>query len=192
MTPAEFSEFLDALRKPDDSAWLRLVSEFDGALRQFANSAIRDLGLRPGIGSADLAQTVYRRLLVACRTTHFASMEEVRRWMFRVLLNRATDLARVGRLQSLSDREVEVSDVSSSGPPATTGEQDELRLVMDALPEEQRRCAQLKYIDGLSWAEVAIQVRGNPQCAHALQVKFTRKLREVLRSLGLMAEGTGL
>lgn len=189
MNNSDFLEFLNSLRSWDDRAWNELVAVFDGPLRAYARVILSDLGLRKEVGSTDLAQTVYRRFLAAVKTTPFTSLEDVRRWMFRTLLNRARDIARTRRLQALPDGDIAGSNPTPIEQVTNADEQDELKRVMEALPKEQRRCAHLKYIEGLTWAEVAKLVKGNPECAHALEVDFHRKLRAVLKSLGLTTRG---
>jgi RNA polymerase sigma-70 factor (ECF subfamily) len=40
-------------------------------------------------------------------------------------------------------------------PPASSGEAEDLRFVLTALPEEQREVLLLRFVDGLSLAEIA-------------------------------------
>ena len=43
----------------------------------------------------------------------------------------------------------------SPAPPAASAETDDLRFVLTALPEEQREVLLLRFVDGLSLAEIA-------------------------------------
>lgn len=89
----------------------------------------------------------------------------VRSWLLTIVHNRAID-ARRRRGRSRTDTGLEIAEGALTAPDvwddvARGLERDEVRVAVDALPEEQRRAVELAYFEGLTHREIAVRT-GTP------------------------------
>jgi RNA polymerase sigma-70 factor (ECF subfamily) len=105
-------------------------------------------------------------------------------WLFRIAANIITDRRRQGsRVSTLGDAPIpeERLDRSPEGDPQEQVERWEraaaLRERVETLPEDQRTAIRLRYMEGLSLAEVAERVGRNENATKQLLHRATTSLR---------------
>jgi len=134
--------------KGDRAAFAEVVERFGGRLLTVAG---RLLGSR-----ADAEDAVQRALLQAfAAAASYQSRWAVSTWLYRILTNVCVD-----ELRRRSTR----TTGAEHAPPATSrepapGDQLDLRRAMDKVPREARVLLALRYVDGLSYGELA-RIRG--------------------------------
>jgi RNA polymerase sigma-70 factor (ECF subfamily) len=127
----------------------------------------------------DIAQNVFAKLITAIgkyeeRDVPFAA------WIMRVARNAALDHMR-GR-RAIPTEEVRVAD----GGQAQTGfdRGQDLRLALEALPEDQREVLILRHIAGLSPVEIAATLEKSESSVHGLHHRGRRTLKAKLMEMG--------
>jgi RNA polymerase sigma-70 factor, ECF subfamily len=146
---------LERLRAGDDSAFERLVSEHDGALRRVARTLVRSPALADEI--------VQETWLAVIRSLHsFEERSSLRTWIFRILVNTAR--TRGGReARSLPFSALTADDRPAVDPSAfgTDGRWSSAPPRLDADPESgllnaELRAHLLQAVDGLSEDQRAV------------------------------------
>jgi RNA polymerase sigma-70 factor, ECF subfamily len=126
----------------------------------------------------DVTQHIFAKLLTSLpryepRLVPFSA------WILRVAHNAAVDHVR-------ARRPVPIEEVLS---PDAVAEGDgrealaDLRLALDALPEEQRNVIVLRFLVGLTPSEVAERIGRSEDAVHGLQHRGRRRLRHEMRAL---------
>jgi RNA polymerase sigma-70 factor (ECF subfamily) len=132
----------------DERAFARLAEEYAGRLYRVA---YRLLGHR-----ADAEDAVQRALLKAyAARAAYSPRWAVSTWLYRVLSNVCIDELRRRRRHAWTDAPLD------EGPAARRGavERLDLQRALDRVPREARLLLALRYVDGLSYGELA-RIRG--------------------------------
>src|SRR5690606_38594689 len=122
------------------------------ALVRYAASLVGDIER-----AKDVVQDVFVKL---CRQRRESVEPHLAPWLFRVARNRALDVLRKeGRMAHID--EPETAERLADSADARRSEQrrreaiDDIRELVDALPERHRELVQLKFQQGLSYKEIA-------------------------------------
>lgn len=129
----------------------QLIAEHQGALFAFVYRMCGDVDL-----SEELTQETFVRALTAAK--RYRPQAKVSTWLFSIAANLLRDRWR--RRARWGD-EVPIEDWNASAPDSTEGavlrelDDEELRLALLRLPEEQRLALTLRYYHDLSYEEIA-------------------------------------
>lgn len=129
----------------------------------------------------DLTNDVFLRMVESIRSFEPAR-GTFRTWLFSMAHHRLVDYR---RRQAVRDHEPLTEALVNPGdPPAPQVEtrltQERLRRALDTLTEDQRQVILLKFVEGLSNAEVARILGKTEGAINALQYRALRTLRQVL------------
>jgi RNA polymerase sigma-70 factor (ECF subfamily) len=104
-----------------------------------------------------------------------------RAWVYRIASNVAIDWLRRKRVRDHVSLEA-AADVRSSAPDpaAAVGHRLDLAQAIDQLTEDQRELVTLKFIQGLSNAEIAEAMDRTAEAVRALQFRALAALRQIL------------
>ncbi len=175
------SELLRLVRKAqayDDQALSKLCERFFDDVYSYFYYRARDAA-----DAQDLTNDVFVRLVESIRSFDPAR-GGFRAWLFSIVHHRLVDYR---RRQAVREHQPLGGDLANpEGGPAVQVEAqltvERLQGALDLLTEEQRQVIVLKFIEGLSNAEVA-QILGKSEGAiNALQYRGLRALRQVLRT----------
>jgi RNA polymerase sigma-70 factor (ECF subfamily) len=101
-------------------------------------------------------------------------------WLLRVARNAALDHLRAQRSVPLA----EVRAVDTPAEDLAHERLEALRAALSALPGDQREVMLLRFVAGLSPAEVAVRMNRSEDAVHALQHRARRRLKRELTLLG--------
>lgn len=179
-------------QRQDNADLLRLIRE----AQQYDSSALSALcelffedvysyfyyRARDAADAQDLTNDVFLRLVESIRSFEPAR-GTFRTWIFGIAHHRLVDYR---RRQAVRDHETLTETLANSGDrPSTQAEawltRERLRRALDDLTEDQRQVIVLKFIEGLSNAEVAQVLRKSEGAINALQYRALHALRQVLR-----------
>ena len=123
------------------------------ALRRYARSLMRNREM-----ADDLVQDCLER--VVSRWSERRSVESTRSWMFAIAHNLAVNVL---RQQTQRGLHLDIEDIEESALAQPAGQEDrirhaELMRALQALPEDQRAIVVLVCVDGLSYAEAALEL----------------------------------
>ena len=179
--------------RQDDSDLLRLIrkaQQYDGqALSVLCELFFEDVysyfhyRARDAADAQDLTNDVFLRLVESIRSFEPAR-GAFRTWIFSIAHHRLVDYR---RRQAVRDHEPLTEALGNSDDhPSAQAEarltRQRLRRALDDLTEDQRQVIVLKFIEGLSNAEVAQILRKSEGAINALQYRALRALRRVLGS----------
>lgn len=137
----------------------------------------------------DLVQEAYSRLL---RAQAAGKVRYARALLFTTARNAALDLFRRRRvpLETVTDdRELAVLDEQLDAADLV-GQQQELDILAEAVRALPNRCRQvimLRYLDGLSYKEIALQLGISPETVKVHMAKGMRRCAEFFQQRGLLA-----
>jgi len=141
----------------------------------------------------DVVQEAYSRVL---RAKESGNIRYARALLFTTARNAALDLFRRRRampLAAIGDyQELTVLD-ESPGVPDLVGRQQELEILAEAvraLPDRCRQVILLRYLDGLSYKEIARQLVISPETVKVHMAKGMRRCAEFFQQHGLLDSGT--
>jgi RNA polymerase sigma-70 factor (ECF subfamily) len=174
----------------DDGAVERLVRAYQDQLYGYALRLLRN-----PFDAEEVTQDAFIR---ACRTLTArygpdrCRQLEMRPWLFRITRNLALNRMRdrrsagEGRFSHVDDPAVEDSarDEGASQPFESLADQDALSRALDELEVESRDLVVLRFIEGLSYAEIAKTAGGSEAAARAKVFRALRKLRTLLSEGG--------
>jgi DNA-directed RNA polymerase specialized sigma24 family protein len=194
MEPAEFDEFLAALRQWNEGAVRRLVLLAEPKLSQVIRARLQGSNLNRVADTDDICQSVFFRFLNHARAGEFTleSFEQLQKLLTTMALNRVRDLGRKGGaaarnpLGGASGREGRGAGASQVADEASSPSQHV--AVVDLLQELRRRLSQKAALihewrsQGRSWAEIARELHEPPQ---AVRIRFAREIQQVARELGM-------
>ena len=100
-------------------------------------------------------------------------------WILRVAHNAAVDHVRIRRPVPCED----VRPVTEVDRDDSRERRRDLRMALDALTDDQRRVVFLRYIVGMTPAEVAVDMRRSEDAVHGLQSRARRTLKAELSRL---------
>ena len=135
--------------KGDEAAFAELAGRYGGRLLAVAG---RLLGSR-----ADAEDAVQRALLQCfANAARYRPKWAVSTWLYRILTNICVDELRRRSTRAAADRTLPATTPSADGPP---GAYVDLHRALERVPREARVLLALRYVDGLSYGELA-RVRG--------------------------------
>ena len=135
--------------KGDEAAFAELAGRYGGRLLAVAG---RLLGSR-----ADAEDAVQRALLQCfANAARYRPKWAVSTWLYRILTNICVDELRRRSTRAAGDRALPATTLSTDGPP---GAYVDLHRALERVPREARVLLALRYVDGLSYGELA-RVRG--------------------------------
>ena len=135
--------------KGDEAAFAELAGRYGGRLLAVAG---RLLGSR-----ADAEDAVQRALLQCfANAARYRPKWAVSTWLYRILTNICVDELRRRSTRAAADRTLPATMPSADGPP---GAYVDLQRALERVPREARVLLALRYVDGLSYGELA-RVRG--------------------------------
>lgn len=148
----------------------------------------------PALGDHDdVVQETYARLLRAQAT---GDIRYAKAFLFTTARNAALDLFRRRRAQPVElipdDRALALLD-EPPGVADTVCQQQELDLLADAvraLPERCRQVVLLRYLDGLAYKEIAVQLGISPETVKVQMAKGMRRCAEFFAARGLIRAET--
>ena len=128
----------------------------------------------------DVTQHIFAKLLTSLpryqpRVVPFSA------WILRVAHNAAIDHVRARRPVPLA--EVHPPDAAGDDGAGSRERFADLRLALDALPEEQRDVIVLRFLVGLSPREIAERIGRSEDAVHGLQHRGRRRLRTEMLAL---------
>jgi RNA polymerase sigma-70 factor (ECF subfamily) len=187
---SDLAALLAKVRGGDEGALMQLLQQYEPRLRTTARVLLGPL-LRPHMDSIDLVQSVHRVLLPGLRDGKFdvTCPEQLLALALTVIRRKvAHSWRRLQREQSFpaernaaghSAESLLPSRSPQDDPAAAAQAKDEIRHLLDGLPEEDRHLIDLR-LQGYSTVEIA----GKLNCdAHALRARLSR-LRQRLRHNG--------
>lgn len=135
-----------------DSEWMRSLVETHAAdLTRYAASILGDTD-----AAKDVVQDSFIRLW---REPREQVEDHVRPWLFRVCRNRALDQRRKGgRMRPLNEVDTATRPAEGQGPEEVAELRDsheQVLVLMQQLPGNQREVVRLKFQNGLSYKEIA-------------------------------------
>jgi RNA polymerase sigma-70 factor (ECF subfamily) len=134
----------------------------------------------------DLTATVFVRMLEAVRSSK-AWRTSFSGWLYRIAHNLVVDYFRSGR----QDKQVELDEWSlvSGDHPAEDAErtlrEERLRSAIGHLTDEQGMVISLKFLEGMSNAEVAVLIGKSEGAVKSLQFRGLAALRRLIGEQGL-------
>ena len=109
--------------------------------------------------------------------------ERLDAWLFQIAFNAGADVMRRRRSTPI-DLIPEPADSSRAGSPAARAELDaaqaDLGLALERLPDDQRLVLVLRFLRGLSRAEVARQLGRSVEATRALQHRALSRMRQLM------------
>jgi len=131
--------------KGDEAAFAELAGRYGGRLLAVAG---RLLGSR-----ADAEDAVQRALLQCfANAARYRPKWAVSTWLYRILTNICVDELRRRSTRAAADRTLPATMPSADGPP---GAYVDLQRALERVPREARVLLALRYVDGLSYGELA-------------------------------------
>ena len=160
------------------------VQPYEPALRAYL------LGRFPSLSDQDdIVQDTYARLLRA-RTN--GTIRHPKAFLFTTARNTALDFFRRKRGITLEDvTHFDETAVLEDRPDVVelVSREQELELLADAvraLPDRCRQVIMLRYLDGLAYKEIAVQLEISPETVKAQLAKGMRRCAEFFRERGLL------
>ena len=137
----------------DESAFARLYQIFGEKTLRYLTGILGDDA--PDV-QQELWLSVYRRI------RHVGNPNAFRTWLFRSTRHRAIDFLRSAKrerelLDDISIDDVNLSDEDGRGD-SDLMDDEEFKLVLEAMPHLQREVLLLRYRDDMSYAEIALVV----------------------------------
>ncbi len=129
----------------------------------------------------DALQQTFKKLTQHVK--EFASEPEFWNWLCKVSRNTLIDLQRKEQAQSKARQAYEQQ---SSPPPPTSFPShqrpiDQLKNAIETLRPEEQKTITLKYIDGLSYAEIAARQNTSPKAVESSLSRIRLKLRKRMK-----------
>jgi len=181
-------------KKGDEDAFRQLVIRYERELFSYLHRLL---------GARDIAQDVFQEtfLRVHLKRETFDRTRRFKPWLYTIATNRAIDRQRARKhRRAVSLDEAHAGDESHSGytlkqfaassdpePPQqidTAERHQEVRGVVDALPEHQRRAVMLIFFKGMKYREAA-DVLGIP--VGTVKSRLHQAFRNMERQLGTVA-----
>jgi len=139
---------LERLRARDPSAWEDLVAAHHKPLTQLVCRSL-------GGWHEDVRDIVQDSFLKAYRGIgEFRGESSVRAWLFRIALNTCHDHHWSGWRQRVVLYDA-LPEMAGDDLAESVAERVGLRSALDALPEEERVCVEMRFLQGLSGKEIA-------------------------------------
>jgi RNA polymerase sigma-70 factor (ECF subfamily) len=144
---------IQRVARGDEAAFADLTQRFGGRLLAVAG---RLLGSRPD------AEDAVQRAMLQCYTgaTGYQPRWAVSTWLYRILINICVDeLRRRGTRGAFAERSSAAAALEASSNHRPPGAYMDLHRALERVPREARVLLALRYVDGLSYGELA-KIRG--------------------------------
>ena len=168
-----------------DSQWFaEEVQPYEPALRAYLHGRFPSLQ-----DQDDIVQDTYARLL---RAHAAGTIRHPKAFLFTTARNAALDFFRRKRAVSLDNvTHFDESAVLVDRPDLAelVSREQELEILSDAvrtLPDRCRQVIMLRYLDGLAYKEIAVQLGISPETVKAQMAKGMRRCAEYFRERGLL------
>jgi RNA polymerase sigma factor (sigma-70 family) len=185
-----FQGLLGRLREGDEAAAVEFVRRYEPLVRREARLRLTDPALCRLFDSLDISQSVLKSFFVRVGAGQFdfSRPEDLVRLLLRMTRNKVVGKLRRVRARPADNRRDAGHDLerleaarAAPGPLPALMVRDLLGNVLERLPAEERRLAELR-ARGWSWPEVSAAVGGTPE---ARRKQLSRALDGVLQELGL-------
>jgi RNA polymerase sigma factor (sigma-70 family) len=182
MATPELSEFFAVLRSGDGAAVEQLLQQLDPILRRIIRLRLIDGRLRHLLDTMDILQSLLKNFLSRKETGPFSGEGSAELVAYLAAAVHHKIRTKTHRERRHGDSPPEDWDPASSEPPPAEGVEDgDLRqAIRDRLSEQTRQVFDLR-MQGLTWAEIAEQVGGQPD---ALRMRLRRTVATILGELG--------
>ena len=172
MDAAQAAPLAERARRGDRAALGELCAEFYPRVLKFMHYRV---GPR---FAEDLTSEVFLRVVRAIATQNgsFAA------WVFRIAANVATDQLRSSRARRETSMAEAVLESTASGdePAAAVGRALDLQRALAQVTDGQRELVTMKFINGLTNAEIAEATGRSPEAIRVLQFRALAALRNIL------------
>jgi RNA polymerase sigma-70 factor (ECF subfamily) len=140
---------IERVAKGDEAAFAELVGRYGGRLLAVAGRLL---------GSQADAEDAVQRALLQCfaGASSYRDRWAVSTWLYRILTNTCVDELRRRSARAAWHHELPVADAAHDGQP---GAHVDLHRALERVPREARVLLALRYVDGLSYQELA-RIRG--------------------------------
>lgn len=169
----------------DQSRWFsEEVQPFEPALRAYLHGRFPSLE-----DQDDIVQDTYARLL---RARAAGTIRHPKAFLFTTARNAALDFFRRKRGSSLNDvTQIDESSVLEDQPGVAelVSRDQELEILAEAvraLPDRCRQVVLLRYLDGLAYKEIAVQLDISSETVKAQLAKGMRRCADYFRERGLL------
>lgn len=169
----------------DHARWFgEEVKPHEPALRAYLQARFSSLG-----DHDDLVQETYIRIL---RAKAAGKVRYVRALLFRTAHNAALDVFRRKRVVAMEALTDPVESIALEGEPLvaeSVGRREELGILADAigrLPERCRQVVLLRYLEGLSYKEIAVRLDVSTETVKTQLATGMRRCAEYFAEHGLM------
>ena len=129
----------------------------------------------------DITQQVFIRAWKAIKKYRITSKPFIA-WLLKISQNLIKDFYRSRRVNIYIDNELEIlgSDESPERQAESEYDQQELRRVISALPDEQQQVIMMKFIEGFSYTEIAASLQKSEGAIRVIQHRALKKMRTML------------
>ena len=161
------------------------VQPYEPALRAYLHGRFPSL-----VDQDDIVQDTYARLL---RARAAGTIRHPKAFLFTTARNTALDFFRRKRGIALDDvTHFDESSVLEDRPDVVelVSREQELEILADAvraLPDRCRQVIMLRYLDGLAYKEIAVQLNVSPETVKSQLAKGMRRCAEFFRERGLLS-----
>jgi RNA polymerase sigma-70 factor (ECF subfamily) len=198
--------WIEAAKGGDQSALTKLMAAFHPHLRRRAEARM-DPAIRANTDPDDILQAVYVDLARRIDRFEDRGPDSFRNWLYAILDQKLVDLQRAAHRQKRdADRQVTIGRADSSsycnlldhvyansGTPSRVARRQEalsaLPMGLSDLSESHRQVIQLRFLEGLSVAEVAARLGKSEAAVVALTKRALEALRQSMDQLGEFTHG---
>ena len=168
----QITTLAERARRRDDEALTRLCSEFYPRVLKFMHYRV---GPR---FAEDLTSEVFLRVVRAIGTQSGSFPA----WLFRIAANVAIDHGRTSQVRRETSMTEAVQENAASGhePAAAVGRALDIQHALAQLTDEQRELVTLKFIEGLSNAEITEATGRTPGAIRILQFRALAAMKVAL------------
>lgn len=176
--PGQAWELVRAAQSGDTEAFGLLYKNYVNSVFRYVLFRVNDRGL-----AEDITSETFTRALRRIRTVSYQG-RDVGAWFMTIARNLVLDNAKSSRYRlEVSTAEPDDADQVSDSPELLALQQETSKTLLNCvrqLKAEQRECIVLRFIQGLSVAETAIQLDSTEGAVKALQHRAIRKLATLL------------
>jgi len=169
---------VELARKGDSDAFGMLYDHYQGSVYRFLFYRTRSSTL-----AEDLTSETFFRALRNMQNFRWQG-KDFGAWLMTIARNLATDHFKAGRTRlELATEDMGVHDDATEGPESTVlaGLTNELLLkALKELPEEQRDCLIMRFLQGMSIAETAAVLGRSDGAVKQLQLRGVRNLAKLM------------
>ena len=169
---------VELARGGDSEAFGLLYDHYQGSVYRFLFYRTRSVQL-----AEDLTSETFFRALRSMSNFRWQG-KDFGAWLMTIARNLATDHFKAGRTRlELTTEDMSAHDDSTEGPEASVlaGLTNEILLVaLKALPDEQRDCLVMRFLQGMSIAETAAVLGRSDGAIKQLQLRGVRNLAKLM------------